>query len=38
MKPYLMVFVLVVASAVVVGVLSYWLDKGVSRHERDGDS
>ena len=38
MQPYLLVFITVVGSVVLVGALSYWLDKGVSRRERDGDS
>ena len=32
------VIIPVVSVAVVVVALSYWLDKGVSRHERDGGS
>ena len=38
MQPYWLVFVTVVGSVVIIGAVSYWLDKDVSRHERGGDS
>ena len=38
MRYFLLVFMTVVGSVVIIGALSYWLDKGASRHERSGDS
>ena len=38
MQYFLLVFVTVVGSVGIIGALSYWLDKGASRHERSGDS
>ena len=38
MRDFLMVFITVAGSVVLIGALCYWLDKGASRHGRGGGS